>query len=79
MRSDPRNTAVYQDCLKLYIEHNGKNMVEIEREMREVYGHRSFHRRILYSRYKGNSHSPGWIEKYDWQEMLSEPPAVAGG
>ena len=34
MKRDPKSTRVYQDCPKLYIEYGGKEVVEIEREMR---------------------------------------------
>jgi len=34
MKRDPKSTRVYQDCLELYIEYGGKEVVEIEREMR---------------------------------------------
>jgi hypothetical protein len=67
---DHINTKRYRDCLKLYIDHRGQNIKQIEREMREL-GHADFHRRILYSRTERGERKPGWIEKYGWREYLS--------
>jgi predicted phage terminase large subunit-like protein len=79
---DHINTQRYCDCLKLYLEHRGKNIKQIEREMRAL-GHLDFHRRILYSRSERGVRKPGWIEKFGWRRFVdapgSEPPAPAGG
>ena len=67
-------TKAYLDCRRLFIENKGRNHTAIERAMRSL-GHAKFHRRILYPR----AASPGWIQKYNWPTLLSEPPAATGG
>ena len=61
-------TKRYQDCLRLFIKHGGRNLSLIEREMREL-GHADFARRILYSRTERGTRKPGWIEKYEWRSL----------
>src|SRR5437899_4458850 len=67
-----------EDCRELYLRHGGDNHELIEEEMR-LLGHRDFHRRSLYRRYERGSSEAGWIERFGWNRLLSEPPAVAGG
>jgi hypothetical protein len=67
-------THIYLDCRRLFVESRGRKLTNIEREMRAL-GHTKFHRRILYSR----GSSPGWIQKYNWPALLSEPSLVRDG
>src|SRR5262245_8378145 len=76
-RTDPRNTPAYNKCLELYLKNGGKKITEIERDMKAA-GY-LFDRRILYSRFENRLYKPGWIEKYAWKQLLSEPGAVATG
>ena len=76
---DPR---IYNDCLRLFVEYKGRNIVGLEREMRSL-GHERFNRRILYTRHEKGLRKPGWIERFDWRTMpaspLSEPSQVCDG
>lgn len=63
-----QNTAAYQDCFRLFIEQQGRNIVALERAMRSL-GH-AFHRRILYTRVEKEVTKPGWIDRFNWRSKL---------
>ncbi len=67
-----------EDCRRLYIKYGGRQHELIEKEMREL-GHADFHRRSMYRRFERGRCLSGWIDKLGWRELLSVPPAVAGG
>jgi hypothetical protein len=69
-------------CKALYLAYQGRHHEAIEREMRRL-GYKNFTRRILYTRNQRGQSTPGWPERYKWNEELrgrvSVPPAGAGG
>jgi hypothetical protein len=75
--STPSSQQKYSDCLALFLKYSGTQHARIEREMRAK-GHGKFSRRILYSRFERGVRKPGWIARYDWKQLLSEPGAGRG-
>src|SRR5258706_10978864 len=65
-------------CREIYLKFGGEHHEVIEQEMREI-GYADFHRRCLYRRFERGTCKEGWIGKYGWERLLSEPPASAGG
>ncbi len=63
---DPR---IYNECLRLFVEFKGRNIVGLEREMRAL-GHAKFNRRILYTRHEKGLRKPGWIERFGWRGTM---------
>ncbi len=59
----------------LFAKFGGAKHEDIEREMRAI-GHHSFHRRLFYSRFERGRHSPGWIEKYGFDDPTRQPTAT---
>ncbi|HTH36403.1 MAG TPA: phage terminase large subunit [Pyrinomonadaceae bacterium] len=66
---EPQNPR-YDACLRLYLQNNGKNLLQIERGMHAL-GYDDFSRRILYNRKENGKYKPGWIESYGWKEKLA--------
>ncbi len=63
-------TERYRACFELYLKYGGRNLLRIEREMREGLGYADFNRRILYGRTEDGVYKPGWIERFEWKEHL---------
>lgn len=61
--TNPTESTIYRECLELFLQNGGRNILAIEREMR-ARGH-AFHRRSLYSRGK----RLGWIERFGWKQL----------
>lgn len=76
-RKDITSTAVYRECLELFIASRGRNLVAIERELRRR-GH-CFNRRSLYTRNENGVVKPGWIERFAWRDLsqMRSPSAAA--
>ena len=55
------------DCRVMYLAFGGRHHEAIEREMRAL-GHESFNRRVLYARNDRGKHTPGWPERFGWDE-----------
>ena len=54
-------TERYRACFELYLKYGGRNLLRIEREMREELRYADFNRRILYGRKEDGVYKPGWI------------------
>ncbi|MBC7900749.1 MAG: phage terminase large subunit [Saprospiraceae bacterium] len=63
-------TERYRACFELYLKYGGRNLLRIEREMREELGYADFNRRILYGRTEDGVYKPGWIERFEWREHI---------
>ncbi len=73
---DIESTERYQTCLGLYISHNGKQLRQLEREMRAK-GFATFCHRVLHGRNRNGIYNPGWIVRFKWKEKLGpEPPRL---
>jgi len=67
----PASKKAIDDCRKLYIKYNGRHHRRIESEMRKK-GWTTFRRRILYTRKNARSETPGWAERFNWNELPPE-------
>jgi predicted phage terminase large subunit-like protein len=72
------NQLIIDLAREIYLKQKGRDHRQIEMEMRRR-GCLTFTRRVLHSQKTRTGRRPGWIELYGWRELLSEPPAVAGG
>ena len=67
--NDPHLLQKQNDCLKLYLEHNGSDHDVIEQKMREM-GWTNFSHRILHNRNYRGKHVKGWIDALGWKQIL---------
>ncbi len=74
-KNEITSTAVYRECLELFIGSRGRNLVAIERELRRR-GH-CFNRRSLYTRNENGVVKPGWIERFAWRDLLPRQTPTA--
>ena len=69
------NPLVIEKAKEIYLQHQGQNHRQIERAMHDL-GCLTFTRRVLYNRkYKNGTKHLGWIDRFGWRDLLSEPPA----
>ena len=73
-----RATPLIIDTVRsLYLSGMGHRLIELEMRKR---GCLTFTRRVLHSqKTKSGRTRPGWIERFGWRKLLSEPSAVADG
>src|SRR5688500_4414054 len=72
-----KSQAMVDACRELYFKHDGTNLMQIQKEMREA-GWGTFHYQNLLNRNcRGKTHL-GWAEKFGWKDELETRDRTAG-
>ena len=73
-----QSSPIVADAYALFLAFGGRRHRHIEMAMRAK-GYERFNRRVLYDRFERGRLRLGWIRRFKWNVIGSEPPALAGG